>query len=604
MMKRSTRVRWLAMPLCLALCLTAAAATPAQASLGYELNTLDPSLELSGDLPRGVAVDQTSQHIYVALATASQAALAPGQIEQFDSNGNATASSPFSAGGANDFFAGVAVNPVTHGIYAYQTVVPTPFGNVGSWKMNTFSSTGTPGASFGLTNTTFIAPQIAADSTGAVYFPSDAANTVQVYNSTGTLQTSISCTACPGGPFTSPAAVAIGPGDSVYVVDLSSDRVVKFNHSGSSYTFDSVVQSGKGAVAVAVDPTTGETFVGDLPGGSGFHVVAYDAAGVQLDDFGTGIVGTPPFGATGSGQIAVNASTHKVYVSDPSVNKVWVFDRVTIGPPSATTDAPSPVGQVEATLNATVNAEKHAVTECDFQYTDEADFLVNGYANATSVPCSSNPAGSLDTTVSATIGGLDPATAYRYRVLATNNGGSVEGDDEAFTTLAAAPPVVATDAASSLGETKATLVGRVNPEGGTVSDCHFEYGTGIAYGTSVPCIAFVGPVTTEVIQKRAIKDLMPGTTYHYRLVVTTNAGTINGDDAEFTTLSVAPPPPPPPPPPSGGGATPPVTQPPVVPPPSTPPPSAKPLKCKRGFVKKQVRGKAKCVKKKRRAKRR
>ncbi len=584
---------------CLALGLVSIYAAPAQASLGYELDATKPSISLSGQNPHGVAIDQSNQRIYVTLATADESSLAPGLVQQFESTGDPSANPTFTAGGA-DIFTGVAVNPVTQGVYASQSAIKTPFATIGETRMNTFSSGGVSGASFALSNAVDAGPQIAADSTGAVYFPNDSTNTVQVFNSAGVLQASIGCGACPGGAFSSPASVAIGPADSVYVADIGTDRVVKFTRSGGSYIYDSVIQSGKGAVAVAVDPATGETFVGDLPTGSNFHIVAYDAAGVQFDDFGHGLFISPPFGPASAAQIAVNSTTHKLYVTEGVVDTIRVFDRVTISAPTATTDVPSPVGQIGATLKATVNAKKHAVTDCDFQYTDEADFLANGYTNATTAPCSSNPAGSADTAVSATVAGLDPATAYSYRVLATNNGGSVEGNDRTFTTLAVVPPAVTTDAASSLGETTATLAGRVNPKGGAVSDCHFEYGTTTAYGKSGLCTTTVGPVMTEVAQKRSIKDLSPATTYHFRLVVTTNAGTVNGDDAEFTTLSVAPPPPPPP---SGGGTTPPVVQPPVSPP-SPPTTPAKPLKCKKGFVKKQVRGKAKCVKKKRRAKRR
>jgi hypothetical protein len=91
-----------------------------------------------------------------------------------------------------------------------------------------------------------------------------------------------------------------------------------------------------------------------------------------------------------------------------------------------------------------------------------------------------------------------------------------------------------------------------------------------------------------------VAGLSANTTYHYRLVVTSNAGLVNGNDSEFTTPPVPAPP----------TETPvqlpaPVAQP-ILPPVSTQP---KPLKCKKGFQKKKVHGKAKCVKVKRHRKR-
>ena len=579
----------------------ATTSAPAWAAEGYELDATKSTIDLAGENPHGIAIDQTDQRIYVTIGSTNMSSFAPGNVEQLEPNGSPTAASPFSAGGTGDIFTGVAVNPVTHGIYASESRIATPLGTFGEMKMNTFSAAGVPGSSFALSGLVDAGPQIAVDSGGSVYFPNDSTNTVQVFNSSGTLQASISCASCPGGAFISPASVAIGPANSVYVVDLGTDRVVKFTRSGNSYVFASVIQSGMSAVAVAVDPATGEIFVGDLPGGINLHIVAYDASGTQFDDFAHGIFPPPPFGPGTAAQIAVNATTRKLYVTEPGVDTIRVFERVIIGSPTATTNAASPVGQIVATLKATVNAKKHGLTDCDFQYVDEADFLVNDYTNAVTVPCSSKPGGSLDTAVSAAISGLDPNTTYRYKVLVENNGGAAEGGDQTFTTQPLAQPMVTTEAATGIAQNAATLMGKVNPKGGTVSTCRFDYGTTPSYGKSSNCPTSVGPVMTDVAQKLGIKDLTPETTYHYRLVVTTNAGTVNGDDVEFTTSAV-PPPPPPPPPPSGGGSTPSDPSGGSTTPPTTTPPKS--LKCKKGFVKKRVRGKVRCVKKKRPSKRR
>ena len=67
-------------------------------------------------------------------------------------------------------------------------------------------------------------------------------------------------------------------------------------------------------------------------------------------------------------------------------------------------------------------------------------------------------------------------TTYHFRISATNAGGTSKGSDETFKTLPNAPTVV-TKAATSVAQTTATLNATVNPNGGDVSECKFEYGT-------------------------------------------------------------------------------------------------------------------------------
>jgi hypothetical protein len=511
----------------------------AQASLGYELDESTPVIDIEGEEPQQVAVDQASQRIYVALPIKSFTKQEFGQIDQLDSTGVATAASPFRAGNQS-FFVGVAVNPVTAGIYAAQIKVSKNFGTFGTAQVDQFSSLGTLGTQFAADSGENTTPKIAADSSGRLYFPSGSENAVEILSSSGTLLGTINCSGCPGGGFSNPSGVAIDSNDNVYVVDLGKERVVKFTHSGLSYTFASVIQSGKHAAAVAIDPSDNSVFVGDYSKGSDYHIVAYDSSGTQFDDFGAGLFVGSTLGPDAAGQIAVNATTHELYVSDPDADLLRAFSLVTINPPTATTKPASPIGQVAATLNATVNANFHATTDCHFEYVSDADFLVNGYTNATDAPCSSLPAGSQNTSVSATVGGLSPTTTYHFRVVATNNAGTEEGINRTFTTLATAPSTVTTGASSGVAQTVATLAGKVNPHGGSVSDCHFEYGEGLSFAKSKPCTTPVGFVTTDVSESVEVTGLTAKTGYHYRLSVTSNAGTVVGNVEEFTTLPQPP----------------------------------------------------------------
>jgi hypothetical protein len=582
----------------LLLIVCALAPPPARAATGYEPDAVKSQITLGAQFPHGVAIDQANQLIYVAIFVHTLSFNPNGEVMQLNMSGTPTASSPFTAGSPG-LFTGVAVSPVTSNIYAARGYGQLPSGLVGEPRMHQFSAAGAALTSFSLNNPAANAPQIAADSLGRVYYPNPVTQLVEVFDSSGALQSTINCSGCPGGSFSTPVSVAIDPADNVYVADLDRDFAVKLKPASQSFAFERLFQSGRGAGAVAVDPVSGDVFVGDLPGGHDYHVVAYDSSGVQFDDFAAGMVSNPPpeAGRTLTPQLAVNAATRKLYIADQG--RLLVFERTTISPPAVTTNAAASVGQLKATLKATVNANGHAVLDCEFEYTDHADFLANAYANATTVPCPNKPNTQSATPVAAEIAGLTPSTTYHYRSDAANDAGSTPGGEQTFTTLPAVPPTVTAQPATGVGQTGATLVGRVNPQGGTVSDCHFEYGTSTSYETEIPCASLPGHVTTDVPQSRNIAGLTAGTTYHYRLVVTSNAGTTKGADVGFTTASPPPPPTTPPPSDSSQGSTPspPTATPPIgtVPPLATP--KRKPLRCKKGFRKKRVRGKLRCVKK-------
>jgi hypothetical protein len=509
----------------------------AQASLGYELDASTPSIGLQGELPSGVAIDQSNQRVYVAMPAKNLNNKEAGQIEQLESNGTPTAASPFVTT-SQPFYSGVAVNPMTHGIYAAEFIASSPL-VIGISRVDQFSSSGTLGTQFATSNGPGVVPKIGADSAGNLFYPNANSDAIQVFNSAGTLQQTISCTGCPAGGFSTPVGVALDSQNNLYVVDIGGDRVIKFTHSGGPYVYASQIQSGRGAVAVAVDPSDDSVFVGDLTSGK-YHIVAYDSAGVQFDDFGAGLFEGSSFGASSAGQIAANETTHKLYVSDPDANALRVFARVTINPPTAATNAASSIGQLTAKMNGTVNAKLHATVDCHFEYVDDANFQATVYANAGKKTCSSMPDGSENTAVSATPTDLLPSTTYHFRVVAANNAGSVNGSNLTFTTLPATPPTVTATPPSGITQTGATLTGKVNPHGGSVTNCHFEYGPGLSYATSTPCKTTVGPVTTDVAESLNVTGLSPKTTYHYRLSVTSNAGTVVGGAEEFTTLPPAP----------------------------------------------------------------
>ena len=116
------------------------------------------------------------------------------------------------------------------------------------------------------------------------------------------------------------------------------------------------------------------------------------------------------------------------------------------GPEEFTTEASGPTinsasfSEVTAggvTLRATINPGG-AATSYRFEYTDQADFEANGFENATKVPApdASIGSGTNDVAVSQAITGLDYATKYVFRVIATNAVDSAESAPKSFTTFA------------------------------------------------------------------------------------------------------------------------------------------------------------------------
>lgn len=198
-------------------------------------------------------------------------------------------------------------------------------------------------------------------------------------------------------------------------------------------------------------------------------------------------------------------------------------------PPSTSTGAASSVTQHTATLNASVNPNGGNVSSCAFQYGTST-----GYGST--VPCSGLPgSGTSPVGVSANVTGLSSDTTYHYRIVASNSAGTSYGSDEVLETPPN-PPATTTEAAFSVSQVGATLTATVDPEGGQVSSCEFEYGTSAALGSSVPCSSLPGSGTVAVSVSAAVTGLSADTTYYFRVVATNAGGTGDGAEQTFTTL--------------------------------------------------------------------
>jgi hypothetical protein len=102
------------------------------------------------------------------------------------------------------------------------------------------------------------------------------------------------------------------------------------------------------------------------------------------------------------------------------------------------------------------------------------------------------------------------------------------------------PPTVVTGAASAISYSGATVNATVNPRGGYVGYCQFEYGASASYGSSVACSSSPGAGESAVAVKANLTALHVETSYHFRIVAASEGGTSYGNDQTFTTSHLPP----------------------------------------------------------------
>jgi subtilisin family serine protease len=95
-------------------------------------------------------------------------------------------------------------------------------------------------------------------------------------------------------------------------------------------------------------------------------------------------------------------------------------------------------------------------------------------------------------------------------------------------------PIVATDAATSITATGATLNGTVNANN-TTTTVAFEYGSTTSYGSAVTAVQGTVAGSSDTAVSAPLAGLTPGATYHYRVVGSSVTGLAYGGDMTFTT---------------------------------------------------------------------
>lgn len=134
---------------------------------------------------------------------------------------------------------------------------------------------------------------------------------------------------------------------------------------------------------------------------------------------------------------------------------------------------------------------------------------------------------------SSTITGLEPGRKYYVQAYATNSLGTQYGQIVSFITGVSAPEIK--DLSTSIvATTTAYIHGYVNPMS-LVTIITFEYGLTTSYENSVPSIQDSLFASRFCNVNAYVKDLIPGSVYHFRIKAKNELGTTYSNDQTFTT---------------------------------------------------------------------
>lgn len=491
--------------------------TPAQAEQYLFSTSFGPSA-------LGLAVNQSTGDVYAANAGA-------GTVEAFEPSGTPNATTPqlLNAAGTEPFaFSfpfGVAVDNASTSVAKGDVYVA----NYGAGAVDQFNLAGDataveiteasiPLADQG--NGTFSPTGVAVGSTGDVYVGDNSNSVIDEFSSTGTFVAQFGA-----GSLANIQLLATGSGNDVYVG--AEQGIVEFTSTGACVNSCTPVVA-SAHTGIALDST------GDLFAGEESLVSEYGPSGTLLQQFG-GATTQPPFNGLASAfGIAVNDTTHGIYVAAAGAVDLFLVPLAKTEPASAVGETSTP-GEAAATLNGSVDPEGENLTECKFEYGTEESY-------GQEAPCGQVPTGSTFVPVSAKIAHLQPRTTYHYRLLTNGPRGIARGFDQSFYTFARPAVTAAGTPFTNVGSSSATLHGKLDP-GGASTQYHFEYATETeyeatkTYSAATPTAsAGAGSETVGVLA--TIEGLQPNTVYHFRLVASNTHGPTTGADESFSTFPV------------------------------------------------------------------
>ncbi|MGH2853809.1 MAG: hypothetical protein ACRDLF_06420, partial [Solirubrobacteraceae bacterium] len=377
------------------------------------------------------------------------------------------------------------------------------------------------------------------ESTGDLYVVDAANKVIDQFDASGKYIGRIAET--PAGPLSTPDGIAVSSSGHVYVSDAGTAAVDVFGASvpapGVTTGSAGVVLSQRTAVKLegVVNPEGEEVASCEFEYGTS-TAYGHTAACVPAPGSGSSPV---PVTAEVSG-LALETTYHYRLVAagakaaNPGVDKTFTTYAAV---PGLQTEAASGIEQpVPETIVATLNGSLEPAGADAHYYFEYGQ--TNGYGSVSPALPGTDAGEAFKAGHAQTqIGGLKPATTYHFRLVATSSFGTTRGADVTFSTPPREfnPPIVSGLQASSVGQFAATLNGTLQTREALVN-YHFEYGTTTAYGSVAPVPDSYAPIAAEAVRvSQPVVGLQAGTTYHYRLLVSSPGGTnVAGPDETFT----------------------------------------------------------------------
>jgi hypothetical protein len=190
--------------------------------------------------------------------------------------------------------------------------------------------------------------------------------------------------------------------------------------------------------------------------------------------------------------------------------------------PEATTFQADTITKTSANLGGSITTNG---IDCNYYF--EYGETTN-YGNTTPThPISS------DNQVNHTVYDLTENTTYHYRLVLDYGSNTIHGNDQILITFAEdAVPEVVTLQTDTISQETAGLTGSVTTNGNEC-DYFFEYGETTNYGNTTN----IYQISSDDQVNTTVSGLTEDTTYHYRLVLNYDSGTIYGNDQILVTLS-------------------------------------------------------------------
>jgi DNA-binding beta-propeller fold protein YncE len=394
------------------------------------LTALSPAAVTAGSHPNGIAISFDGKSVY----TADRGSETVSQYSRGAGTGLLTALSPATIEtGENPH--DVAVSRDGKSVY-----VPNAAETAKTKTVSQFSRNTETGALTALTPATVVtageARGVTVSSDGAsVYVANGTEGVVSQYSrdaTTGLLAQLSPPTVAAG---TTSYAVTVSPdGKSAYVTNQDSGNISQY--SRVTLPNPSTVATGAASSITQTSATLNATA---NPNGEPVEDCRFDYG--TSNSYGSRV---PCMSLPGAGNSPVAVSA-PVTIPSLNANTTYHFRIVATNPggtsygsdqtfktlpfpPIAVTGAASSLTQTSATLNAAVFLNRGTVEACHFDYGITTSYGI-------SVPCATPPEA---VEVSAPIAGLAAGTTYHFRIVATNEGGTSNGADQALTTLPAA----------------------------------------------------------------------------------------------------------------------------------------------------------------------